>query len=82
MPSMTTSLYDPAKHADLLASYCLDAGAGQCMYSPHFAPHQYETADFCQVEKRYGHIDHVCDLTAIPVEDGRFDLVLCSQVLD
>ena len=29
MSGMTATLYDPAKHADLLASYCLDAGPGQ-----------------------------------------------------
>ena len=29
MSSMTAPLYDPMKHAELLASYCLDAEAGQ-----------------------------------------------------
>lgn len=60
----------------------LDAGAGRCQYAPYFQSHRYETADFCQVDKGYGRIDHVCDLAAIPVEDRRYDLVLCSQVLE
>lgn len=60
----------------------LDAGAGSCPYKPYFAHTQYESADFCQLERQYGQITYVCDLTQIPVEDGRFDLVFCSQVLE
>jgi len=43
---------------------------------------EYETADFCQVSKGYGSIDYVCKLDAIPVENGRYDVVLCTQVLE
>lgn len=63
-------------------SKVLDAGAGDCVYQRHFSAHRYESADFCQVEKEYGRIDYVCDLTQLPVEDARFDLVFCSQVLE
>lgn len=60
----------------------LDAGAGDGLYRGLFDHAEYESADFGQVDKEYAHIDHVCDLAAIPVEEGRFDLVLCTQVLE
>lgn len=59
----------------------LDAGAGDCPYKHYFGRSQYETADFCQVDKMYGAIDYVCDLANIPVEEKRYDLVLLTQVL-
>jgi SAM-dependent methyltransferase len=62
-------------------SLVLDAGAGDCPYMPLFAGMRYESADFCQIDRSYGQITYVCDLTDIPVEDNRFDLVLCSEVL-
>lgn len=60
----------------------LDAGAGICPYQHYFSHVKYETADFCQVDKRYGQIDYVCDLSDIPVEDSRYDVVLLTQVLE
>lgn len=60
----------------------LDAGAGDCPYKHLFAKACYESADFCQVDKQYGEITYVCDLTNIPVEDSRYDLVLLTQVLE
>ena len=60
----------------------LDAGAGNCVYQHHFSQAVYESADFCQVDKEYGQITYVCDLTEIPVEDARYDLVLCTQTLE
>lgn len=63
-------------------SVVLDAGAGHCPYRPHFAHTRYETADFCQVDKKYGQIDYVCKLDAIPVGAARYDYVLCTQVLE
>src|SRR5437867_2948370 len=60
----------------------LDAGAGHCPYRELFHHTQYETADFCQVDKKYGQIDHVCDLSAIPVNAASYDVVLCTQVLE
>jgi SAM-dependent methyltransferase len=61
----------------------LDAGAGDGMYASAFEHARYESADFLQVEgKVYAPVTYVCDLRELPVEDGRFDLVLCAQVLE
>ncbi len=61
----------------------LDAGAGEGPYRNHFTHTQYEAADFEQVpDKEYSGNQHVCDLTSIPVEDDRYDLVFLSQVLE
>jgi SAM-dependent methyltransferase len=60
----------------------LDAGAGKGPYRPCFAGARYESADFCKLPREYPEITYVCDLTRIPVEESRFDLVFCSQVLE
>jgi SAM-dependent methyltransferase len=38
----------------------------------------YESADF----QKFAGITYECDLASIPVEDGHFDLVLCTQTLE
>lgn len=69
----------------------LDVGAGACPYRPLFAHATYESHDFKQYEGfldsgrgegLYGQLDYVSDITALPVPDGRFDLVLCTEVLE
>lgn len=60
----------------------LDAGAGKCPYKHHFSHATYESADICQIEREYGEITHVCDLTDIPVEDERYGFVFFSQTLE
>lgn len=60
----------------------LDAGAGDCPYKYLFTQMNYESADFCEIEKQYGEITYVCDLREIPVNDCRYDLVFCSQTLE
>lgn len=61
----------------------LDAGCGDAPYAPLFAHCRYESADFVQVEnRRYVRPTYVCDLAAIPVEDGRFGAVVFSQVME
>ncbi len=61
----------------------LDAGAGRAPYRGLFTHARYETADFLAVkQKKYAEPDYVCDLSEIPVEDGRFDHVLLTQVLE
>ena len=61
----------------------LDAGAGAAPYRRLFDHVSYATADFGKVsQKVYGPLDYQCDLTAIPVPAGSFDLVLCTQVME
>jgi SAM-dependent methyltransferase len=60
----------------------LDAAAGAQPYRHLFAHAEYESADFELVEKAYGSTTYVCDLTAIPVEDGRFDYIVFNQGLE
>lgn len=65
-----------------VGSNVLDAGAGDCQYKFLFEAMNYESADFCQVDKPYGEITYVGDLNHIPVPDNNYDLVLCTQVLE
>jgi SAM-dependent methyltransferase len=61
----------------------LDAGAGRAPYRNLFRHARYETADFMALaHSKYRQPDYVCDLASIPVEDGRFDHVLLTQVLE
>lgn len=60
----------------------LDAGAGTQPYRDLFAHAVYESADFEAVDKDYAKSTYVCDLKAVPVEDGRFDAVVLNQVLE
>jgi SAM-dependent methyltransferase len=70
----------------------LDVGAGPARYRPLFAHCEYKTQDFCAHEPTtdgamverwaYGAIDYVSDAAAIPVADGTFDAVLCTEVLE
>jgi SAM-dependent methyltransferase len=60
----------------------LDAGAGKSPYRKLFKHAQYEAADFAQLSTKYAPLDYVCDLSSIPVEDGRFDRIVFNQVLE
>lgn len=63
----------------------LDAGAGSCRYQPLFQHCHYESQDFAQYEGEnhcYGQLDYVGDIGAIPVVDGYFDCILCTEVLE
>ena len=63
----------------------LDAGAGSCRYKPLFQHCQYESQDFAEYEgenHHYGQLDYVGDIATIPVVDGYFDCVLCTEVLE
>jgi SAM-dependent methyltransferase len=73
-------------------SKVLDAGAGECQYRELFAHCAYKAQDFAQYKGTdagpqkerwsYGTLDYVCDISAIPVGDGEFDAVLCTEVLE
>lgn len=67
----------------------LDVGAGTCPYRNLLSHCVYKTHDFKQYtgEKlggtaEYGHIDYVSDVKSIPVPDGSFDIILCTEVLE
>jgi SAM-dependent methyltransferase len=69
-------------------SRVLDVCAGSCPYRPLFAHCEYRTQDFAQLSDDqlrhggYGRIDYVCDAAEIPVPDGSFDVVLCTEVIE
>jgi 2-polyprenyl-3-methyl-5-hydroxy-6-metoxy-1,4-benzoquinol methylase len=60
----------------------LDAGAGKSPYKSLFGHARYESADFGKVDTDYAPQTYTCDLTQIPVADGRFDAALLTQVLE
>lgn len=64
------------------AMLVLDAGAGKSPYKSLFAHARYEAADFAKLPTKYAQLDYVCDLSDIPVEDDRFDRIICNQVLE
>ncbi|GAB4507064.1 MAG: methyltransferase domain-containing protein [Sulfuricaulis sp.] len=69
-------------------SVVLDVGAGSCPYRELFSHCEYKTQDFVQLKpdqlrhRDYGKIDYVCDASRIPVPDGTFDVVLCTEMLE
>jgi SAM-dependent methyltransferase len=60
----------------------LDAASGSQPYR-HLLDHtEYESADFEMIDKEYQTTTYVCDLSSIPVEEGRFDYILFNQGLE
>lgn len=72
----------------------LDVGAGKCPYREYCNHLQYTSQDFRQYDGQgdgkgmptgewdTSHIDVVCDACALPAEDGAFQNVLCTEVLE
>lgn len=63
----------------------LDAGAGTGRYRQLFRHCYYYAQDFALEPSslgKYTKLDYVCDITCIPVPDGSFDVVLCTEVLE
>ncbi len=66
----------------------LDVGAGSCPYRELFEHCDYRTQDLAPLRGDqlrhggYGQLDYVSDLLAIPVPDGSFGALLCTEVLE
>ncbi len=72
----------------------LDAGAGECQFAQYCSHLNYSSQDFSQYngegdgkgiqtgEWNTSSIDIVSDITSIPVKEGAFDNVLCTEVLE
>jgi SAM-dependent methyltransferase len=76
-----------ARHAARVpsGSRVLDVGAGSGQYRPLFAHCDYKTHDFGQEPGtigKYVKLDYQSDITAIPVDAGTFDVVICTEVLE
>lgn len=71
-----------------VGSRVLDLGAGSCPYRALFGHCEYRTQDFTGLQGDqlrhggYGQIDFVCDASAVPVADGSFDAILCTEMLE
>lgn len=69
-------------------SKVLDVGAGSAPYRALFAHCHYKTQDFSQLREDqlrnggYSPIDFVSDARSIPVPDGSFDAIVCTEVLE
>lgn len=62
----------------------LDAGAGECAYKKYFAHCEYKSVDLAAGNPTwaYGNLDYVAPLDKLPIDNGAFDAVLCTQVLE
>jgi SAM-dependent methyltransferase len=58
----------------------LDIGCGDKPYQPFFAPYASEYVGVDNVERP--EVDLIGSIEALPVGDGSFDVVLCTQVLE
>ena len=76
-----------AKQASQVAAGArvLDVGAGSGPYRPLFVHCEYRAHDFGQepgTVGKYTKLDYESDILTIPVPDGSFDVVLCTEVLE
>ncbi len=72
----------------------LDAGAGALRWKTSCKHLCYVSQDICEYDGKGNgrglqtgqwdteNIDIICDIVDIPVKDGEFDVVLCSEVLE
>jgi SAM-dependent methyltransferase len=62
--------------------HVLDAGAGECPYKDYFSHTRYDSTDLCRVEKVYGKLSFISDISKLPIHSDSYDLVFCSQTLE
>ena len=71
-----------SKHGEIL----LDAGAGTCRYQKSIEKkgYRYESHDFQQIFDRdaQGVHTYISDITNIQTEKNKFDIIVCTQVLE
>lgn len=72
-----------AEQAHLLppSTDVLDVGAGEAPYRELFLEHRYVTLDRADTQHS-GEVDMQGSADSIPVGDGSFDVVVCTQVLE
>jgi SAM-dependent methyltransferase len=66
-------------------AHVLDVGAGVGQYRQLFAHCDYRAHDFgleAGTQGQYTNLDYRSDITALPVPDAAFDVVLCTEVLE
>jgi ubiquinone/menaquinone biosynthesis C-methylase UbiE len=65
-------------------SCILDAGAGEGVYKRFFNHCEYSAIDLAVGESRwnYSNLDYIGPLDNMPIEDEKFDAILCTQVLE
>ncbi|MGH6645911.1 class I SAM-dependent methyltransferase [Aquabacterium sp.] len=80
---ITRFVQEVASHLPI-QSMILDAGAGEGVYKRMFSHCHYKAIDLAvgDSEWDYSHLDYVGMLHDMPIEDGIFDAVLCTQVLE
>lgn len=59
----------------------LDAGAGELPYQKLFTHTRYESTDQGLAYQPSG-LDYLADLSALPVQTGAYDHIICTQVLE
>ncbi len=60
----------------------LDIGCGNKPYETLFAPHVNEYVGSDIIQSDLGKVDIICDASNIPLEDGTFDTVICTQTIE
>lgn len=62
----------------------LDVGAGECVYKRHFGHCRYRAMDGAIGDRtwNYRNLDFVAEMHRMPVGDGTFDAVLCTEVFE
>jgi len=60
------------------AKWILDIGSGNSPYRKIFDYENYISADI----EHYPEVDVICDATSLPFDNGKFDAIICTEVLE